>query len=143
MKQKTTVVKGNLNIDRKWHLVDLSGKTLGRVCVEIASLLIGKDKPAFSYNRDDGDYVVAINAKDIQVTGKKGKQKMYYHHTPFSGHLKELNFNELLKKDPREIITHGVYGMIPKNKLRDKRIARLKVFVGADHKYAEKFTKNN
>lgn len=141
MKQLTTVTKGN-DIQRKWHLVDLSGKTLGRVCVEIASFLMGKDNPSFSYHRDDGDFVVAINAKDIQVTGKKGKEKMYYHHTPFSGHLKELTFNELLAKDPREIIIRGVAGMIPKNKLRAKRLARLKVFSGSEHKYAEKFKSN-
>lgn len=142
MKQTTTVVKGNENIQREWHLVDLSGKTLGRICTEIAKLLIGKDKPSFSYHRDDGDYVVAINAEKIKFTGKKGKQKIYYHHTPFSGHLKEATLNELLAKDPREVIIHGVYGMIPKNKLRDKRIARLKVFVGAEHKYAQNFSKN-
>lgn len=138
MKLKTTVIKGN-TIERKWHLIDLADKTLGRVCVDIASLLMGKNKIDFSYHRDDGDYVVAINAAKIKVTGNKLKDKIYYHHTAWSGHLKELTLQELLKKDPREVISHGVYGMLPKNKLRDKRMTRLKVFVDSNHKYAEKF----
>ena len=140
MKAKTTVLKGS-NPIRSWILVDLSGKTLGRVATEIAAVLMGKNKATFSYHRDDGDYVVAINAKDIVVTGKKLKQKIYYHHTAWAGHLKELTLGELLRKDARQVITHGVYGMLPKNKLRDIRMTRLKVFVGADHKFAEKFTK--
>ncbi|MDD2225059.1 MAG: 50S ribosomal protein L13 [Candidatus Shapirobacteria bacterium] len=137
---KTTVLKGS-SVERSWHLVDLKGKTLGRVCTEIAELLMGKSKPTFSYHRDDGDYVVAINAADIITTGRKLKQKIYYHHTAWSGHLKELTLGELMRKDPRKVIEHGVYGMIPKNKLRDIRMTRLKIFVGADHKYAEKFIK--
>lgn len=137
---KTTVNKGDL-IVRKWHLIDLSGKTLGRVCVEIASLLMGKNKVDFSYNRDEGDYVVALNAKDIKVTGNKLKEKIYYHHTPFSGHLKEITLGDLLKKDARKVISNGVYGMIPKNKLRDQRMTRLKIFVGSEHPYADKFSK--
>ena len=137
---KTTVLKGN-QVARTWHLIDLKGQTLGRICTQIASILMGKDKPTFSYHRDDGDYVVAINAADIQVTGRKLKQKIYYRHTAWSGHLKELKLSELLAKDPRKVISHGVYGMLPKNKLRDIRMTRLKVFVGSDHKYADKFNK--
>jgi len=137
---KTTVLKGN-QVQRSWHLIDLSGQTLGRVCTQIAQILMGKDKPTFSYHRDDGDYVVAINATDIKVTGKKLKDKLYRHHTHWSGGLKELTLAELMQKDPREVIVHGVYGMLPKNKLRDVRMTRLKVFVGADHKYADKLNK--
>lgn len=140
MKEKTTVLKGS-QVDRKWHLVDLKGKTLGRICTQMALTLMGKDKPTFSYHRDDGDYVVAINAAEIVTTGKKLKEKIYYHHTAWSGHLKEATLAEMLKKDPRKVISHGVYGMLPKNKLRDVRMTRLKVFVGADHKYADKFVK--
>ena len=137
---KTTVLKGN-QVERSWHLIDLKGQTLGRICTQIASILMGKDKTTFSYHRDDGDYVVAINAADIQTTGKKLKQKIYYHHTAWTGHLKELKLSELMAKDPRKVISHGVYGMLPKNKLRDIRMTRLKVFVGPDHKYADKFNK--
>ena len=137
---KTTVVKGN-QVQRSWHLIDLQDQTLGRVCTQIAQILIGKDKPAFSYHRDDGDYVVAINADKIQVTGSKLKEKIYRHHTHWSGGLKELTLAEMMKKDARQVIIRGVYGMIPKNKLRDIRITRLKVFVGADHPYADKLNK--
>jgi large subunit ribosomal protein L13 len=137
---KTTVLKGN-QVDRSWHLIDLSGQTLGRICTQIATILMGKDKTTFSYHRDDGDYVVAINAENIKVTGKKLKEKIYYHHTHWSGGLKELTLAEMFKKDPRKVISHGVYGMLPKNKLRDIRMTRLKVFVGADHPFTDKIKK--
>ncbi|HEX8924052.1 MAG TPA: 50S ribosomal protein L13 [Patescibacteria group bacterium] len=140
MKIKTTVTKGN-DIKRNWHLIDLKGKTLGRICSEIAQILMGKDKVDFSFNRDAGDYVVAVNADKIKVTGRKPDQKIYYHYTNYAGNLREFSFKEMMAKDPRKVISIGVAGMLPKNKLRDKRLARLKVFVGADHKYAEKFTK--
>jgi large subunit ribosomal protein L13 len=137
---KTTVLKGN-QVDRKWHLIDLSGQTLGRVCTQIATILMGKDKVTFSYHRDDGDYVVAINAAEIQVTGKKLRDKLYRHHSHWAGGLKEFTLAEMMKKDPRQVILRGVHGMIPKNKLRDIRLTRLKVFVGADHPYADKLSK--
>ena len=137
---KTTVTKGN-QIKRSWHLVDLSDQTLGRVCTQIAQILMGKSNPAFSYHRDDGDYVVAINADKIQATGKKLTDKIYRHHTHWSGGLKELTLAEMLQKDSRQVIIRGVYGMLPKNKLRDRRITRLKVFVGDQHPYADKLNK--
>ena len=137
---KTTVVKGN-QVQRSWHLIDLSGQTLGRVCTQIAQILMGKDKPTFSYHRDDGDFVVAINASQIQATGSKLKEKIYRHHTHWAGGLKELTLAEMLQKDARQVIIRGVYGMLPKNKLRDQRITRLKVFVGAEHPYADKLSK--
>lgn len=140
MKTKTTINKGN-DFKRNWHLIDLKGQTLGRVCSEIAQILMGKNNPTFSYHEDGGDYVVAINSNDIQVTGAKLKEKIYYHHTAFAGHLKEFTLQEMMKKDSRKVIEHGVYGMLPKNKLRDRRMTRLKIFVGNDHKYADKFTK--
>lgn len=137
---KTTVLKGN-QVECSWHLIDLQGQTLGRICTQIAQILMGKNKTTFSYHRDDGDYVVAINASDIKVTGSKLKEKLYRHHTHWSGGLKELTLAEMMQKDPRQVIVHGVYGMLPKNKLRDVRMTRLKVFVGADHKYADKLNK--
>lgn len=140
MTNKTSVTKGSL-INRKWYLVDLSGKTLGRICTEIATILIGKDKTTFSYHRDDGDYVVAINAKDVQVTGRKPKQKLYQHYTGYHGGIKEFTFTEMMNKDPRQVIMHGVKGMLPKNKLRDRRMTRLKVFVDSQHLYTDKISK--
>ncbi len=140
MKAKTTVKKGS-EVVRSWHFIDLEGKTLGRACTEIAQILMGKDKLDFSYHRDDGDYVVAVNANKIKVTGSKLKDKIYYHHTAWSGHLKSLTLQELLARDAREVIMRGVLGMLPKNKLRDRRLTRLKVFVGGEHTYADKLTK--
>jgi len=141
MKNKTSVLKGD-TVKRNWHLVDLSGQTLGRICVDIANLLMGKHKTTYSAHRDDGDYVVAINASQIKVTGHKAKEKMYYHHTTYAGHLKELTFSQLMAKDPRRIISHGVAGMLPKNRLRDLRLRRLKIFAAGEHPYSDKFKKS-
>ena len=137
MKPKTTVTKGNI-IHRQWHIIDLQDQVLGRVSVKIANLLQGKDKVDYSPNRDAGDYVIAINAKNIRVTGKKMTDKIYYHHTGYAGHLRELTLEQLLKKDPRLVIAHGVKGMLPKNKLRDRRMTRLKIFIDAAHTYNDK-----
>ena len=139
IKQKTTVTHGQPV--RQWHLVDLQNQTLGRVCVEIANKLMGKNKVDFSPNRDAGDYVVVINAKDVQVTGNKLKEKVYYHHTGYAGHLKEFTLGQLMKSDPRKVIHHGVLGMLPKNKLRHDRMTRLKIFVGSENPYNDKINK--
>ena len=137
MKAKTTVTKGN-SFERSWHLVDLQDQTLGRICVKLANLLMGKNKVDYSPNRDAGDYVVATNAAGIHVTGKKMTDKIYYHHTGYAGNLKELTLGQLMAKDPRQVIYHGVMGMLPKNKLRDRRMSRLKIFVDGNHSYNDK-----
>jgi large subunit ribosomal protein L13 len=137
---KTTVVKGN-STKRSWNLVDLSGQSWGRSATKIAPLLIGKHKIDYSPNRDAGDYVVAINASKISITGKKLDQKIYYHHSGFTGNLKELTLRQLFKKDPRQVIYLAVRGMLPKNKLRSKRLTRLKIFIGDQHQYTDKFKK--
>ena len=142
LKAKTTITKGNDPV-RNWHLVDLEGQTLGRICVKLANLLMGKNKVDYSANRDAGDYVVATNAAKIVVTGKKMTQKVYYHHTGYAGHLNELTLGQLMAKDPCEVIKHGVMGMLPKNKLRDRRIARLKISVDATHSYNDKIKPQN
>ncbi|MCX6726413.1 MAG: 50S ribosomal protein L13 [Candidatus Shapirobacteria bacterium] len=132
--QKTTVTKGKI-ATRKWHLVDLEGQVLGRAATKIAAILVGKDLTTFSPNRDDGGVVVAINAAKIVVTGGKEKTKIYYHYSGFPGGLKEMPFEALMKKDPRKVIEHAVAGMIPKNKLRSLRLARLKIFIDDQHPY--------
>lgn len=137
MKLRSTITKEN-TVVRKWHLVDLEGQTLGRISVKLASLLMGKDKPSFSFQRDDGDYVVAINSDKIVVTGKKLTDKIYYHHTAFAGHLNEMSLKDMMAKDSRQVIVHGVNGMLPKNKQRDRRLARLKIFTGSEHPYGDK-----
>jgi len=129
------------DIRRNWHLMDAKGQTLGRFASEIARLLIGKHKVDYSAHMDMGDNVVVINAKDIEVTGKKSEQKVYYSHSGFPGGLKEIKYKKLLKEDPTRIIKMAVNGMLPVNRLRKKRMTRLKVFAGSEHKY-EKALKN-
>ena len=120
-------------VQRKWHLIDAEGKTLGRLSTEIAKLLRGKHKVTFTPHVDGGDYVVVINAEKIEVTGKKRDNKVYRHHTGYIGNLKEINFKKLQEKNPEEIIRLSVRGMLPKNKLRAPMMKRLRIFAGSEH----------
>ena len=119
--------------EKKWHLVDATGKTLGRLATEIATLLMGKHKPSYSPHIDNGDYVVVVNAEKIRVTGKKLKQKIYYSHSGYPGGLKEITLGEMLKKHPERVIIYAVEGMLPKNKLGRKMLKKLKVYAGPTH----------
>ena len=120
-------------VQRKWHLIDAEGKTLGRLSTEIAKLLRGKHKVTFTPHVDGGDYVVVINADKIEVTGKKRDNKVYRHHTGYIGNLKEINFKKLQEKKPEEIIRLSVSGMLPKKKLRAPMMKRLRIFAGSEH----------
>lgn len=140
MKQTTTVLSGK-NIKREWHLIDASTDNLGRVATQIAELLMGKNKAAFSYHMDQGDYVVAVNTDAIKSTGRKLKQKIYHFHSAFAGNMKEFSLGEMMKKDSRKVLYHAVLGMIPKNRLRDQRMSRLKLFPTSEHIYQDKLTK--
>lgn len=113
-------------MNRETHTIDAANKVLGRLAVEIALLLRGKDKADFMPNKDGGDVVIIKNADKIIVTGKKMDDKMYYHHSGYMGGLKEIPFKKIFKRDPGEVIRRAVYGMLPKNKLRDVQIKRLK-----------------
>lgn len=126
-------------IKRTWHLVDAKGKILGRLATQIAKILMGKDKPYYIANLDCGDYVVVINAAEIEVSGRKRKQKLYRRHSGYPGGFKELTFEKIMEHDPRKIIRQAVKGMLPKNKLRDRRLVRLKIFVNDKHPYQDKF----
>jgi len=125
-------------IERDWYLADAKGKILGRLATKIAELLMGKNKPSFVYHLDSGHYVVVINAEKVKVTGRKFRNKIYYHHTGYPGGIKEIAFRDLLAKKPKEVIKKAVWGMLPKNKLRKRRMARLKIFVGENHIYKDK-----
>lgn len=111
---------------RETHTIDVTGKVLGRLATEIAILLRGKQKPDFVPYRDMGDFVIVKNVDKIKLTGKKRKEKKYYHHTGYLGGLKEVPLEKIFKRDPGEILRRAVYGMLPKNKLRAKQIKRLK-----------------
>ena len=120
-------------IQREWWLIDAGSMNLGKLAVVIADKLMGKSKPTYTPHTDNGDYVVVINAKNIKVTGDKMTDKMYYRHSGFPGGLTELKLEEVIEKDPSIAIEHAVKGMLPKNKLAAGRLARLRVFDGAEH----------
>ena len=123
-------------IKRDWYLIDASTLSLGKLAVVIADKLMGKSKVTYTPHIDNGDYVVVINAKNIQVTGNKMTDKMYYRHSGFPGGLTELKLEEIIEKDPSYAIKEAVKGMLPKNKLAADRLARLRVFNGAEHTHA-------
>lgn len=122
-------------VTRKWYVIDASEATLGRLSTVVASLLIGKGKPSVTAHVDGGDYVIVINADRLVVTGKKLEDKIYYRHSHYPGGLKEASLKEKMAKDSTEPITLAVRGMLPVNKLRPGRLARLKVYAGSDHQH--------
>ena len=121
------------SMDKGWLLVDASDKTLGRLSTNIATILMGKNKPEYTPHNDVGDYVVVINAEKIKITGNKNEQKMYYRHTGYPGGIKSQSFNDLIASYPDRIITSAVKGMLPKNKLSNSVIKKLKVYKGESH----------
>ncbi len=123
------------DVTREWYIVDASEVPLGRLATQVAQLLTGKGKPQFTKNIDCGDYVVVINADQLIVTGKRLDQKMYYHHSHYPGGLKETKLKDQMVKDSTKPVIHAIRGMLPVNKLRDGRLARLKVYAGAEHKH--------
>lgn len=138
MNQATVPTKQS-DVQRAWHLIDVKGKTLGRISTEIATKLMGKNKAYFVRNLDCGDHVVVINAKEIAVTGKKETDKMYRRHSGYPGGFKEESLRDLRGRKPEEILIHSVKGMLPQNKLRDRMLKRLHVFAEETHTYEEKF----
>ncbi len=122
-------------VKRDWHLEDASNKILGKLAVKIATKLIGKHKPTYTPHVDAGDYVVVTNASQVKLTRNKGEKKMYRWHTGYTGALKEKTFNEMIIRSPEKVIRLAVKNMLPKNKHRKSRLARLKVYAGAEHKH--------
>ncbi|MBN9398001.1 50S ribosomal protein L13 [Candidatus Saccharibacteria bacterium 47-87] len=121
------------DVTREWYLVDATELPLGRIATIVADKLIGKSKPTYTPHVDAGDYVVVINAEKLVVTGNKETGKIYYRHSGFPGGIKDATLAEVREKFPERIIEKAVQGMLPKNKLSAERIARLKVFPGAEH----------
>lgn len=123
-------------VERKWLLVDLKGKALGRAASEIAKILRGKTKPTFTPHIDTGDFVVAINAAEIKLTGNKLADKKYYSHSGYIGGIKETNAQTLLKRHPEALITKAVWGMLPHNSMGRKLMKKFKVYGGDLHPHA-------
>jgi len=122
-------------ITRQWFVIDASEAPLGRLSTKIAVLLTGKEKPSFTKHIDCGDFVVVINSDKLVVTGNKMQDKKYYRHSQYPGSLKEASLAEKMAKDSTDVIVLAVKGMLPKNKLMDERLSRLKVYSGSDHKH--------
>lgn len=126
-------------IKTNWHLIDAKDQILGRLASGITPLLTGKRKTYFVSNLDCGDHVVVVNASEIKVTGRKEKQKKYYHYSGYPGGLKVKSYAEVKEKNPGEIIVNAVCNMLPKNKLRSCWLKKLHVFPGPTHDFKDKF----
>jgi large subunit ribosomal protein L13 len=127
-------------IKRVWHLIDVKGQVLGRAATQVALKLSGKSKPNFVRNMDCGDNVVVINAAHVITTGKKDKEKLYGHYSGHPGGLKQKALWQVRQEKPAEPMRHAVFGMLPKNKLRDRLITRLFIYPEEKHPYKIKFT---
>jgi large subunit ribosomal protein L13 len=121
------------DVERQWHVIDASGRNLGRLATEVAQLLRGKHKPIYSPHFDTGDFVIVINAAKILVTSNKAEQKVYYRHSQYPGGLKSTTFSKMLHSHPTWVIEHAVKGMLPKNSLGRAMARRLKVYAGDTH----------
>ncbi len=132
--KKTFTAKKN-EIEKKWYILDAKGQTLGKVAVLAADILRGKKKSIFSPHIDTGDYIIIINIEKIRVSGNKGEGKKYYWHSWYPGGLKVKTFNEAFEKNPKFVIEHAVSGMLPKNRLQDDFLKKLKLYIGEKHEH--------
>jgi large subunit ribosomal protein L13 len=123
------------DIERKWYIIDAKGQVLGRLATRVADVLRGKNKAIFTPSVDCGDYVVVINTAKIAVTGSKLDNKKYYSHSGYPGGIKEATLSELLVKNPNLVIEKAVKGMLPKNKLADDIIKKMKLYPGNEHNH--------
>jgi large subunit ribosomal protein L13 len=132
---KTYLPKVNLE-QRKWHLIDADGAILGRLAVQVANILRGKNKPVFTPHLDAGDFVVVINAEKVAVTGKKETEKFFMSYSGWKGSEKFNSVAQIRARHPEKLITHAVKGMLPKNRLGDQLLTKLKVYKGDKHPHA-------
>ncbi|WCJ27496.1 Ribosomal protein L13 family protein [Euphorbia peplus] len=122
----------------RWRVFDAKGQVLGRLASQISTVIQGKDKPTYAPYRDDGDMCIVLNAKDICVTGRKMTDKVYHWHTGYIGHLKERTLKDQMAKDPTEVIRKAVLRMLPRNKLRDDRDRKLRIFAEGEHPFGDR-----
>ena len=140
MTTKTTYRLRGGDVDRRWHVLDAAGRPLGRLASEAARLLQGKHKPTFEPHMAMGDFVIVVNAKQVDLTGQKREQKIYYRHTGYPGGLRERTFEEQMAKDPTKVIEKAVKGMIPSGVRGRQMLRMLKVYTGAEHPHAAQLT---
>lgn len=136
--QSTRPIKAS-EIVRKWHLVDAKNKILGRTTSKIATILQGKNKRSYVSYLDCGDYVVVINAKEVKLSGNKQNQKLYNSYSGYPGGRRIIKFSDMMTQNPTQIIRVAVSGMLPKNKLRDKQLARLYIYQDENNPHGAKF----
>lgn len=120
-------------IDRKWLIVDATGKPLGRLATEVARILRGKHKPIYTPSIDTGDHVIVINAANVVLTGKKAEQKFYYRHSGFAGGMKKVSYGTLIATRPEKAVELAVKGMIPHNKLGAAMLKKVRIYSGSEH----------
>lgn len=123
-------------VTREWFVIDAENKTLGRLASEVAHRLRGKHKAIFTPHVDTGDYIIVVNAEKIRVTGNKLKQKIYFKHTGYVGHLRQTTLAEMLDTKPERVVEYAVKGMLPKNSLGRQMFKKLKVYAGPEHNHA-------
>ncbi len=128
----STFMANKANIERKWYILDAAGKPLGKTAVQAADLLRGKNKPTYTPNADCGDHVIIINAAQAVLTGKKGEQKFYRHHSGWVGGLKETPYRILMQEKPELAMQVAVKGMMPKNTLGRNSLKRLHIYADAN-----------
>jgi len=133
--QKTYIPKAD-QISEAWYLVDANDQNLGRLATRIAHVLLGKHKPDFTPGMDTGDYVIVINAENIQATGNKMEDKVYYHHSGYPSGIKSITLRQQLVSHPERVLRSAVWGMLPHNKYGRHLIKKLKVYAGPDHPHA-------
>ncbi|MDA8442226.1 MAG: 50S ribosomal protein L13 [Peptococcaceae bacterium] len=129
----STFMASPQNIERKWYILDASGKPLGRLATEAARILRGKHKPTFTPHVDTGDHVIVINAEKVVLTGKKIDQKYYYHHSNYPGGLKATSYKSMMQDNPEKAVELAIKGMLPHNKLGSQVYRKLKVYRGSEH----------
>ena len=128
----STFMANKGNIERKWYILDAAGKPLGKTAVRAADLLRGKTKPTFTPNADCGDHVIIINAAKAVLTGKKGEQKFYRHHSGWVGGLKEIKYKDMMEKKPELAMRVAIKGMMPKNTLGKAALGRVHIYADAN-----------
>ena len=121
--------------NKEWYIIDAEKAILGRLASKVASILKGKHKPSYLPHIDNGDYIVVVNAKNINVTGNKLEGKIYYKHSGYVGNLKSICLGDMLEKDPSYVIEHAVKGMLPKNSLGRSMIKKLKIYNDDKHEH--------
>jgi len=128
-----TYIPRTTELTKKWYVVDVDGKNFGRQIVKISRILSGKNKPYFTPHLDTGDYVIIVNARKVQISGRKRTEKKYYTYSGYPGGLKEKSFAQFLEKTPDRLFRRAVWGMLPKNRLGRKMLKKLYVYDGPEH----------